>query len=91
MIVYSTIVLCMAILLHTGDKDGLLPVHEAASHDRLNCFKFLLKNGAKISDKDIIGRTSMHKVQYYVHYMIVQLFFFILLQLSLKDLVASLD
>lgn len=56
----------MSIIVHVYvavDNNGILPVHEAAYCDKLDCLKFLLKNGAKLSDKDNDDRTPLHKVQ----------------------------
>ena len=38
----------------------MLPIHEAARANKLDCFKFLLKRGGKVSDSDNYGRSPLH-------------------------------
>ena len=52
------------IKLVPGDENGLQAVHEAASHNRLDCLKYLVKKGAKTSAVDKLKRTSTHVVCY---------------------------
>lgn len=42
-------------------KDGIKPIHVAASQDMVGVVDLLLKNGANIDDTDKYGRTALHR------------------------------
>ncbi len=46
-----------------GDKSGALPIHYAASNNRLDCLRFLIKQGNSVDATQANGRTPSHIVR----------------------------
>lgn len=45
-----------------SDKNGYLAAHHAARHDKLDCFRFLIKQGTALDATQSDGKTSTHVV-----------------------------
>lgn len=48
------------LLLNCHDKYGWTPLHFAAHHGNVDCVNVLLKLGADVMSKDVVGKTPLH-------------------------------
>lgn len=54
------------------DKNGYLAAHHAARHDKLDCFRFLVKQGTALDATQSDGKTPTHVVSMLFLYQIVE-------------------